>query len=826
MILKSLKLHNIRSYHDEMIVFPEGIVLLSGDIGAGKSTILHAVEFALFGFIRGSVDGESLLRKGKHEGFVELAAEIDKKAVIIHRIIRRGNSVKQEHGFLIVDDVKIDATPVELKAKMLELLGYSEDLLSKTKDLMYRYTVYTPQEEMKRILLESKEARLETLRKVFNLEKYKKIRENTFMIIKQLKLHRAYFEGLVQDIPEKQIKLNEYQLRTKELNANAEQLIPLLSFVKDEIHDKKTQLEQQKQQVQEYYQHKQAFAVEETRLKNLHEIKEKTSSELQIITVKKESIQREVQALSLEKPTDFSREQIEKEVELMEQQYETYKENKLKHQQENQYHQKQISLLTQDIDQKKIQLTGFALKKTSLEQLRGCEEKIVFLKDEITRLEQNNQLLSGYIKEHEITIDNAANIKEKITTLNKCPTCLQEVNQEHKMQVYQLKESEIHEAQHHLMRMSAEKKAGEQQLKKLRIEYEQVLLQQREKEKLEIEIKALSSIEEEILNKQKLLEKTKEVAMYLSQQEEQLKQFDEQECIKKRVEYKALLMKLQKYHEVAQQRKLQETMLHDLIKQEETLLKNITLTTTQIETTKNNIMFLSNQVQKLKECEQRYQQLEQELEQLHFKEKQLYGEKTKIETEQSNVLELQQKLEQELDQKLVYQKKIAMINQYMNWLQKFFVNITYVIEKHIMLQVYHEFNRIFIDWFRLLLDDEILSVRLDEEFSPLIEQNGYEVDITGISGGERTAVCLAYRLALNKVINEFMTSITTKDILILDEPTEGFSHEQLDKLKDVLDELLIKQVIIVSHEAKIESFVDTVIRIEKTEHVSKVVRSS
>ncbi len=826
MILKSLKLHNIRSYHDEMIMFPEGIVLLSGDIGAGKSTILHAVEFALFGFIRGSVDGESLLRKGKHEGSVELAAEIDKKSVIIHRTIRRGNSVKQEHGFLIIEDVKIDATPVELKAKMLELLGYSEDLLSKTKDLIYRYTVYTPQEEMKRILLESKEARLETLRKVFNLEKYKKIRENTFTIVKQLKLHRAYFEGLVQDIPQKQNTLNEYHARLKELTANSEQLIPLLSFVKDELQDKKTQIEQQKQQVQEYYSHKQALAVEETRLKNLHEVKEKASSDLQSIEVKKKSLLKELETLSLEKPTTLSREEIEKEIQVLDEQHEAYKEQKFRHQQEYQYHQKLINQLSQDIEQKKIQLTGFALKKTSLEQLQGCEEKIVFLKDEITCLEQNNLVLTGYIKEHEITIDNAANIKEKITALNKCPTCLQEVNQEHKTQVYQLKESEMHEAQYHLMRMSAERKAGEQQLKKIRQEYEQMLAQQREKEKLEIEIRGLSNIEEEILNKQKLLEKTKEVTAYLTQQEEQLTQFDEQESLKKRAQYKSLLISLQKYNEVAQRKHMKQVMFDDLFKQEEILLKNITRTANQLEVTKNNIIVLSNQVQKLKESELTYQKLEQELEQLHLREKQLYGEKTKIETEQNNVLELQQRLEQELDQKLLYKKKITTINQYINWLQKFFVNVTYVIEKHIMLQVYHEFNRIFIDWFRLLLDDEILSVRLDEEFSPVIEQNGYEVDITSISGGERTAVCLAYRLALNKVINEFMTSITTKDILILDEPTEGFSHEQLDKLKDVLDELLIKQVIIVSHEAKIESFVDTVIRIEKTEHVSQVVRSS
>ena len=52
-------------------------------------------------------------------------------------------------------------------------------------------------------------------------------------------------------------------------------------------------------------------------------------------------------------------------------------------------------------------------------------------------------------------------------------------------------------------------------------------------------------------------------------------------------------------------------------------------------------------------------------------------------------------------------------------------------------------------------------------------------------------------------------------VLILDEPTDGFSSEQLDKVRDVLDKLNLRQTIIVSHESKIETFVQNVIRITK-----------
>ena len=84
-------------------------------------------------------------------------------------------------------------------------------------------------------------------------------------------------------------------------------------------------------------------------------------------------------------------------------------------------------------------------------------------------------------------------------------------------------------------------------------------------------------------------------------------------------------------------------------------------------------------------------------------------------------------------------------------------------------------------------------------------------------------MALAYRLALNKTINTVTSSIKTKDLLILDEPTEGFSSEQLDKLRDVIAQLNLRQIIIVSHEQKIEGFADKVVRLEKTQSGTQVI---
>ncbi|MBI3190460.1 hypothetical protein HYZ41_02030 [archaeon] len=65
-------------------------------------------------------------------------------------------------------------------------------------------------------------------------------------------------------------------------------------------------------------------------------------------------------------------------------------------------------------------------------------------------------------------------------------------------------------------------------------------------------------------------------------------------------------------------------------------------------------------------------------------------------------------------------------------------------------------------------------------------------------------------------------TIRTKDLMILDEPTDGFSTDQLDRIRDIINELDMKQLIIVSHEPKIDTFVDNVIKVYKEDHKSRI----
>ena len=158
-----------------------------------------------------------------------------------------------------------------------------------------------------------------------------------------------------------------------------------------------------------------------------------------------------------------------------------------------------------------------------------------------------------------------------------------------------------------------------------------------------------------------------------------------------------------------------------------------------------------------------------------------------------------------------------------NWLSNNFSNLIKFTEKNILIALRKEFTKIFNKWFSMLTTDSF-EVYLDENFSPVIVHNEFELDYQFLSGGERTAVALAYRLALNQLINSILSKIKTQDVIILDEPTEGFSEQQLDKVRDMLQEMHLKQLLIVSHESKMEGFVDHVIRFRKVNGVSTVLQ--
>ena len=221
MRLRRLRLRNIRSYGDgaQPIAFDEGITLFQGDIGSGKSTILLAIEFALFGL--GETDSTHLLRHGAEEGEVELEFEAAGRFCKASRTLKRTKTgAKVGRCALTVDGREEQLSPSEMKPRVLELVGFREAPDPKAGSVIFRYGVYTPQEEMRSILAPGKqvrELRKQTLRRAFGIEDYKVARDN-------LSLLEAAMRERVRGLEERSARLDQARTELEEARGSAEGL--------------------------------------------------------------------------------------------------------------------------------------------------------------------------------------------------------------------------------------------------------------------------------------------------------------------------------------------------------------------------------------------------------------------------------------------------------------------------------------------------------------------------------------------------------------------------------------------------------------------------
>jgi exonuclease SbcC len=120
----------------------------------------------------------------------------------------------------------------------------------------------------------------------------------------------------------------------------------------------------------------------------------------------------------------------------------------------------------------------------------------------------------------------------------------------------------------------------------------------------------------------------------------------------------------------------------------------------------------------------------------------------------------------------------------------------------------------------------MLIVKIDETYSPIVKsEEGFERDVTNLSGGERTLLAFAYRIGLGQLIMQSRTGHGLY-MLLLDEPTESLGREDgsIDRLAEAISRLkAIEQIIAVTHSEAFAEKAEHVIRLEKEAGESRVM---
>ena len=659
-----MELRNFRSHVHSKVRFPAGRTLLEGDIGSGKSSVLMAIEFALFGL--GADPGNSVLRLGADEAEVRMTFDVDGlEYEVKRRLQRKGGRVQQVDGELKTPTETLNLSPSELKEKVLEVLEFNEAPDPKAQSWIYRYAVYTPQEEMKSILALAPDQRLQILRRAFRLEDYKTATNNAEEAARALRMDAARLEGMSEGLDElraqTELLMQEEEKHQREMSG----------FEADEM---KGEEETQKLRAEFAEIQKRELALQGT--KNEREYYERLE-------------------------TDASKDASDLAVELEE--------------------------LRGRLEKAEAVIEGAGGKKTPTTI-------------PVTELKRRERSLEGRVKKLTgLKAATEAKLAEylSITEEGKCPVCERPV--------------EAHDFDDKRSRKAAERDHVERELTGAEAELEELRGKIEEAEEFQDWKKAVtvsrseaSRLKEEISRKEGNLNKLKKRATFAG---ESMKQLGEQ---------------LQGLEVLAQQKKDME--------------KEIGRAEGSLRRARDNLIKSRERVE--------------------------------------GVQKRQTEIAIQIVAKDDASNKGRRLREREIWLTDFFVPTVREIEKSVLATINQEFDALFRRWFAMLVADPEKEVSVDEDFTPFVTQGGYEQDVRYLSGGERTSVALAYRLALNLLAQKASVGMKS-NLLVLDEPTDGFSKEQLGSVREVLDEVGCPQVIIVSHDKELESFADQIFKVVK-----------
>ncbi|MEM2081216.1 MAG: SMC family ATPase [Candidatus Bathyarchaeia archaeon] len=189
MKIEVVQLENIRSHVKSTVPFTRGFNCLLGGVGTGKSSVLYALDFALFGEPL-SRSFEYLLREGAESGRITVQFSQNGRTYrIVRGLKRRGKGISQDLEELklyedekLLASMKTDAVAEQIKA----ITGLDREL--------YREIMWVRQEHLKELLDAAPRDRQRRLDELFGLSDYEAAWSNIAVYQRDYETEKKVYE--------------------------------------------------------------------------------------------------------------------------------------------------------------------------------------------------------------------------------------------------------------------------------------------------------------------------------------------------------------------------------------------------------------------------------------------------------------------------------------------------------------------------------------------------------------------------------------------------------------------------------------------------------
>ena len=303
-MIKSIELVDFLSHSDTKLEFKDGVTIFVGDNGAGKSSVIDAITYALFGE-HTRKNPKSLIRRGTNQGYAKIEFSIrDKQYEAFRKIKNISSNYLEAKFFETTDNNRIDIASGERKQ-------YNESMKEEVEKIIgmdykkLQIASIVQQGQLNAIIDSGAADRQELLNSIIGIDKLniasKYMLENIKKFREKIKTDLGYndddienltrkFESYQQDIKETQPKKNQLELKQKQIQEKLTGLQNELEIETPKI-DKINQLELRKNELLKYVKEKegviqQQISENERKIRDcegcFEEIKENTGFEVKI----------------------------------------------------------------------------------------------------------------------------------------------------------------------------------------------------------------------------------------------------------------------------------------------------------------------------------------------------------------------------------------------------------------------------------------------------------------------------------------------------------------------------------------------------------------
>jgi len=761
-MIRKVVLKNWKIHLNSTFVFERGVNLLVGHMGSGKSSVLDAICFGLYGTFPGlqsrkwKID-DLIMRKPfeKDEAEVYVEFEANGKILSARRVLKKGRGSYaefRENGKLL---------ELQSSQRVTELV---ENEL-KTSYELFSKVIYSEQNGLDYFLRLQSGERKKKIDELLMIDRFEKARSSATTLIHRL-------EQIIRD-KEKYLASIDFDKMKREL-----QEIKLeIERLENEIRDKKLKLSEvatKRVLLEEDYK----------KIKEVKESIDEKEKDLKAILNILDNARKDVSRLE-EEVRGFNRVEIENKIienEKTRKELEPYlkekKERLDKLQREFTKIESEIQFYTREISRIKEKLSEIEKIEASLSELeKSFNENLLAEKEKryqeiIARIE----VLRNEIKKNEEAILQLSYAESK------CPVCDTKLTDDKKKKIVERKQKEIEENKKEESSLIKEKSDILKQIEEIKnklkeIERMRVLTKDKEKLLKELEVDE-SSLKINEDNKVGIVKEIEELKNVIKEKEELLRKILEErstlETTRKRIldleDLKAKIVEYEKRKEELEREieELSKIIEGKNVEEFEKMLREISIKERELAVEIRGIEEILRREIKRKE------EIEKSLE---------FGEKEKLEVERLNKILIDLKVFKqalEITQVKIREDFVETVNHYM-------ANI----------------------WPNLYPYGDYVSIALKIEEGDYVlqlqERSGRWINVEGIaSGGERSLACLALRIAFSLALAPQLR------ILILDEPTHNLDQKAVEELAKVLRENVsefMDQVFIITHDERLQEAV-------------------